>query len=54
MDEHPELISSGFSRTSKSEEDFELNFKGKIYNGTDENFLIILEEMLSLATCLKN
>ena len=54
MDEHPELISSGFSRTSKSEEDFELNFKGKVYTGTNENFLIILEEMLSLATCLKN
>lgn len=54
MDEHPELISSGFSRKSISEEDFELNFKGKVYTGAGENFLIILEEMLSLATCLKN
>ncbi|APR71604.1 hypothetical protein ACVS4H_001147 [Acinetobacter baumannii] len=54
MDEHPELISSGFSRNSISKDDFELNFKGKVYTGTNENFLIILEEMLSLATCLKN
>ncbi|WP_151765967.1 hypothetical protein [Acinetobacter colistiniresistens] len=54
MDEHPELISSEFKRNLRSEESFELNFKGKVYASTDENFLIILEEMLSLATCLKN
>lgn len=54
MDEYLEFIFFGFSRILKSEEDFELNFKGKIYNGMDENFFIILEEMLSLVICFKN